>query len=161
VTKHGAPVEDMSTSTNEGGNSCGAVFVEVRVDARYGRVRVTRVVGAYDCGRVLNRRTARSQVIGGMTWGISTALMEHTTYDGRSARVTNPNMSTYLVAVNADVPNLQVLFVDEPDPVSTALGARGFGETPMTGVPAAIGNAIFHATGRRVRDLPITQDKLL
>jgi len=161
VTKHGTPVENTSTSTNEGGNSCGAVFVEVRVDARYGRVRVTRVVGAYDCGRVLNRRTARSQVIGGMTWGISTALMEHTTYDARTARVTNPNMSTYLLAVNADVPDLQVLFVDKPDPVSTALGARGFGETPMTGVPAAIGNAIYHATGRRVRDLPITQDKLL
>ncbi|MFI6096454.1 xanthine dehydrogenase family protein molybdopterin-binding subunit [Lentzea sp. NPDC051213] len=161
VTKHGAPVENTATSSNVGGNSCGAVFCEVRVDARYGRVRVTKMVGAYDCGRVLNRRTARSQVIGGMTWGISTALMEHTMYDGRTARVTNPNMSTYLVAVNADVPNLQVLFVDKPDPVSTALGARGFGETPMTGVPAAIGNAIYHATGRRVRDLPITQDKLL
>lgn len=161
VTRHGAPVENTATSTNEPGNSCGAVFAEVRVDPRYGRVRVTRVVGAYDCGRVLNRQTARSQVIGGMTWGIGTALMEHTTYDDRTARVTNPNMSTYLLAVNADVPDLEVLFVDKPDPVSTALGARGFGECPMTGVPAAIGNAIHHATGRRVRDLPITQDKLL
>jgi xanthine dehydrogenase YagR molybdenum-binding subunit len=161
VTKHGAPVENTATSTNEAGNSCGAVFVEVRIDARYGRVRVTRVVGAYDCGRVLNRQTARSQVIGGMTWGIGTALMEHTTYDHHTARVTNPNLSTYLVAVNADVPELEVMFVDKPDPVSTALGARGFGECPMTGVPAAIGNAIYHAIGRRVRDLPITQDKLL
>jgi xanthine dehydrogenase YagR molybdenum-binding subunit len=161
VARHGAPVENTATSTNEPGNSCGAVFVEVKVDARYGRVRVTRVVGAYDCGRVLNRQTARSQVIGGMTWGIGTALMEHTTYDERTARVTNPNLSTYLLAVNADVPDLEVLFVDKPDPVSTALGARGFGECPMTGVPAAIGNAIYHATGRRVRDLPITQDKLL
>ncbi|WP_328611686.1 molybdopterin-dependent oxidoreductase [Amycolatopsis sp. NBC_00345] len=161
VTKHGSPVENTASSMNEPGNSCGAVFVEVRVDARYRRVRVTRVVGAYDCGRVLNRQTARSQVIGGMTWGIGTALMEHTRYDDRTARVANPTLSTYLVAVNADVPELEVLFVDKPDPVSTALGARGFGECPMTGVPAAIGNAIYHATGRRVRDLPITQDKLL
>ncbi|OXM43843.1 xanthine dehydrogenase family protein molybdopterin-binding subunit [Amycolatopsis alba] len=161
ISKHGSPVENTATSTNEPGNSCGAVFVEVKVDARYGRVRVTRMVGAYDCGRVLNRQTARSQVIGGMTWGIGTALMEHTTYDHRTARVTNPNLSTYLLAVNADVPDLDVMFVDKPDPVSTALGARGFGECPMTGVPAAIGNAIYHATGRRIRDLPITQDKLL
>lgn len=161
VTRHGAPVENTATNANEPGNSSGAVFVEVRVDPRYGRVRVTRVVGAYDCGRVLNQHTARSQVIGGMTWGISTALMEHTLYDQRTARVVNPNLSTYLLAVNADVPDLEVLFVDRPDPVSTALGARGFGECPITGVPAAIGNAIFHATGRRIRDLPFTQDKLL
>lgn len=161
VTRHGVPVENTASSTNQPGNSCGAVFVEVRVDARYGRVRVSRVVGAYDCGRVLNRHTARSQVIGGMTWGIGIALMEHTHYDRRTARVTNPTLSTYLVAVNADVPDLDVLFVDRADPVSNALGARGFGECPITGVPAAIGNAIYHATGRRVRDLPITQDKLL
>jgi xanthine dehydrogenase YagR molybdenum-binding subunit len=119
------------------------------------------MVAAHDCGRVLNRKTARSQAIGGLTWGISTALMEHTAYDHHTARVTNPNMSTYLLAVNADVPDLEVLFVDKPDPVSSALGARGFDECPMTGVPAAIGDAIYHVTGRRVRDLPITQDKLL
>jgi xanthine dehydrogenase YagR molybdenum-binding subunit len=162
VVRHGTPVENTATGpANAPGNSCGAVFAEVAVDARYSRVRVTRMVGAYDCGQVLNRQTARSQVIGGMTWGIGAALMEHTLYDEHTARVTNPNMSTYLLAVNADVPDLDVMFVDKPDPVSTALGARGFGECPMTGVPAAIGNAIFHATGRRVRDLPITQDKLL
>jgi len=161
VTRHGTPVENTATSNNEPGNSCGAVFVEVRVDPRYGRVRVSRVVGAYDCGRVLNQQTARSQVIGGMTWGIGTALMEHTLYDQRTARVVNPNMSTHLIAVNADVPDLDVMFVDKPDPVSTALGARGFGECPITGVPAAIGNAIYHATGQRLRDLPFTQDKLL
>jgi len=161
VTRHGAPVDNTANSNNEGGNSCGAVFCEVRVDPRYGRIRVTRLVGAYDCGRVLNQQTARSQVIGGMTWGIGIALMEHTLHDRRTARVVNPNMSTYLVAVNADVPDLDVMFVDKPDPVSTALGARGFGECPVTGVPAAIGNAIYHATGRRLRDLPFTQDKLL
>ncbi|MBP2328338.1 CO/xanthine dehydrogenase Mo-binding subunit [Kibdelosporangium banguiense] len=161
MARHGAPVENTSSMTNARGYSTGAVFVEVRVDPRYGRVRVTRGVGAYDAGRVLNRQTARSQVIGGFTWGIGNALMEHTVLDRRTARVVNPNLSAYLLAVNADVPDIQAIFVDKPDPVSTALGARGFGETPLTGVPAAIGNAIFHATGRRLRDLPFTQDKLL
>jgi xanthine dehydrogenase YagR molybdenum-binding subunit len=161
MARHGAPVENTSSMTNARGYSTGAVFVEVRVDPRYGRVRVTRGVGAYDAGRVMNRQTARSQVIGGFTWGIGNALMEHTVLDRRTARVVNPNLSTYLLAVNADVPDIQAIFVDKPDPVSTALGARGFGETPITGVPAAIGNAIFHATGRRIRDLPFTQDKLL
>jgi len=87
--------------------------------------------------------------------------MEHTLVDPSSARVVNPNLSTYLVPVCADVPSVEALFVDRPDPSSTALGARGFGETPITGVPAAIGNAIFHATGRRLREVPFTQDKLL
>ncbi|GAA2826968.1 xanthine dehydrogenase family protein molybdopterin-binding subunit [Crossiella cryophila] len=161
LTRHGAAVEHLASGTNEPGNSTGAVFVEVRVDPRYGRVRVSRMVGAYDCGRVLNRHTARSQAIGGLAWGIGNALMEHTVYDRRTARVVNPNLSTYLLAVNADIPDPEILFVDKADPVSTALGARGFGECPITGVPAAIGNAIFHATGRRLRDLPFTQDKLL
>jgi xanthine dehydrogenase YagR molybdenum-binding subunit len=161
MARHGAPVENTSSMTNARGYTTGAVFVEVRVDPRYGRVRVTRGVGAYDAGRVLNHQTASSQVIGGFTWGIGNAMMEHTVRDRRTARVVNPNLSTYLLPVNADVPDIQALFVNKPDPVSTALGARGFGETPITGVPAAIGNAIFHATGRRIRDLPITQDKLL
>ena len=161
LARHGVPVENTATASNVPGYTTGAVFVEVRVDPRYGRVRVTRVVGAYDVGRVLNRQTARSQVIGGATWGIGHALLEHTVRDRRTARVVNPSLSSYLVAVNADVPDIQAYFVDKPDPVSTALGARGFGECPITGVPAAIGNAVFHATGRRIRDLPITQDKLL
>ncbi|WP_158842886.1 xanthine dehydrogenase family protein molybdopterin-binding subunit [Saccharothrix deserti] len=161
MARHGAPVQNTSSMTNARGYSTGAVFVEVRVDPRYGRVRVTRGVGAYDAGRVMNHKTARSQVIGGFTWGIGNALMEHTVLDRRTARVVNPNLSTYLLAVNADVPEIDAIFVNKPDPVSTALGARGFGETPITGVPAAIGNAIFHATGRRIRDLPFTQDKLL
>jgi xanthine dehydrogenase YagR molybdenum-binding subunit len=137
------------------------VFVEVRVRPSLGTVRVTRVAGAYDPGRVLNRKTVRSQVIGGVTWGIGFALMEHTLVDPATARVVNPNLSTYLVPVCADVPSVEALFVDRPDPSSTALGARGFGETPFTGVPPAIGNAIFHATGRRLRDVPFTLDKLL
>jgi xanthine dehydrogenase YagR molybdenum-binding subunit len=162
LRRHGRPVETVATVENTPGHTYGAVFVEVRVHRRYGSVRVTRVVGGYDVGRVLNRRTLRSQVIGGVTWGIGYALMEHTMVDQRSGRVINPNLSTYLVPVNADAPpSIEALFVDEPDPGSAGLGAKGFGETPITGVAVAIGNAIFHATGRRLRDLPFTQDKLL
>ena len=162
MRRHGRPVEVVATVENTSGNTYGAVFVEVRVHRRYGNVRVTRVVGAYDVGRVLNRRTLRSQVIGGVTWGIGFALMEHTLVDQATGRVVNPNLSTYLVPVNADAPpSIEALFVDEPDPGSTGLGAKGFGETPITGVAVAIGNAIYHATGRRLRDVPFTQDKLL
>ncbi|GGW95834.1 carbon-monoxide dehydrogenase large subunit [Streptomyces malachitofuscus] len=143
------------------GYSTGAVFVEVRVDPLLGRIRVTRVVGCYDPGTVLNRKTARSQVLGGIIWGIGFTLFEHTLVDPATARIVNPNLSGYLIPVNADVPDIQVQFIDRPDPASDALGARGFGETPMTGVTAAIANAVFHATGKRVRDLPLTQDKLL
>ncbi|WP_231648263.1 xanthine dehydrogenase family protein molybdopterin-binding subunit [Saccharothrix sp. NRRL B-16348] len=161
VGRHGRPVETTGTLLNAPGHSWGAVFLEVRVHARLGSVRVTRVVTAHDLGRVMNRRTARGQVLGGVTWGIGHALMEHTAYDRSTARVVNPNLSTYLVPVCADTPAVESHFVDHQDPDSTALGARGFGETPITGVPAAIGNAVYHATGRRVRDLPITRDKLL
>ncbi|MCK2239631.1 MULTISPECIES: xanthine dehydrogenase family protein molybdopterin-binding subunit [unclassified Crossiella] len=161
LTRHGKAVESTGSSANTPNYTTGAVFVEVRVDPRYGKVTVSRVVGAYDPGRVLNRRTAHSQAIGGAIWGIGFALMEHAVVDPAHARIMNATLSTYLMPVNADVPEIETHFVDEPDPTSAALGARGFGETPMTGVPAAIGNAVFHATGRRIRDLPITQDKLL
>jgi xanthine dehydrogenase YagR molybdenum-binding subunit len=162
VRRHGKPVEVVATVENTPGHTYGAVFIEVRVHRRYGNVRVTRVVGAYDVGRVLNRRTLRSQVIGGVTWGIGFALMEHTMVDQATGRVVNPNLSTYLVPVNADAPpSIEALFVDIPDPGSAGLGAKGFGETPITGVAVAIGNAIYHATGRRLRDVPFTQDKLL
>jgi xanthine dehydrogenase YagR molybdenum-binding subunit len=116
----------------------------------------------YDTGTVLNLRTATSQAIGGAVWAVGFTLMEHTVVDPTLARIVNPNLSTYLVPVNADIPDVQIEFVDRPDAAAAdALGARGFGETPMTGVTAAIANAIHHATGRRVRDLPITQDRLL
>ncbi|MEV4315783.1 xanthine dehydrogenase family protein molybdopterin-binding subunit [Actinocrispum sp. NPDC049592] len=161
MSRHGNVVATTAQTPSTPGYTTGAVFVEVRIDPRSGRVRVTRAVGAYDPGRVMNRKTARSQVIGGITWGIGFALMEQTVVDQRTARIVNPNLSGYLIPVNADVPDIQALFVDKPDPGSPALGARGFGEVPITGVPAAIGNAVFHATGRRIRDLPITQDKLL
>ncbi|MDH6513772.1 xanthine dehydrogenase YagR molybdenum-binding subunit [Streptomyces sp. SAI-135] len=163
VVGHGGKPLDFTVGpTNTPlGYSVGAVFVEVRVDPWLGRVRVTRVVGCYDPGTVLNRKTARSQVLGGVIWGIGFTLFEHTLVDAATARIVNPNLSGYLIPVNADVPDIQVQFIDRPDPASDALGARGFGETPMTGVTAAIANAVFHATGKRVRDLPITQDKLL
>jgi len=161
MRRHGKPVEGNGTTANVAGYTTGAVFIEVRVDSRVGRVRVTRAVTAHDPGRVMNRRTARGQVIGGVTWGIGYALMEHTVIDRRTARIANPNLSTYLIPVSADIPEIETLFVDQPDPGSQALGAKGFGETPITGVPAAIGNAVYHATGRRIRELPITQDKLL
>ncbi|MDT0386024.1 xanthine dehydrogenase family protein molybdopterin-binding subunit [Streptomyces dubilierae] len=163
VVGHGGkPLDFAVEPTNTPlGYSVGAVFVEVRVDPLLGRVRVTRVVGCYDPGTVLNRKTARSQVLGGVIWGIGFTLFEHTLVDPATARIVNPNLSGYLMPVNADVPDIQVQFIDRPDPASDALGARGFGETPMTGVTAAIANAVFHATGKRVRDLPITQDKLL
>ncbi|MFD0853874.1 molybdopterin cofactor-binding domain-containing protein, partial [Actinomadura adrarensis] len=144
-----------------GGHTFGAVFLEVRIRPRLGSLRVSRVVTAYDLGRVLNRRTAYGQVMGGVTWGIGFALFEHTMVDPSTARIVNPNLSTYLVPVNADTPKLEVMFVDRAIGDSDALGARGFGETPGTGVPAAISNAIYHATGRRLRDVPFTQDKLL
>jgi xanthine dehydrogenase YagR molybdenum-binding subunit len=161
MARHGSSVEAGGSKVNTGGHTFGAVFVEVRIHPRLGSVRVSRAVTAYDLGRVLNHRTARGQVMGGVTWGLGFALMEHTMVDPHTARVVNPNLSTYLVPVNADTPELEVIFLDRPDSGSTALQARGFGETPGTGVPAAIGNAIYHATGRRLRDVPFTRDKLL
>ncbi|KAA2250752.1 xanthine dehydrogenase family protein molybdopterin-binding subunit [Solihabitans fulvus] len=160
VSRHGKPVEATGSFLNVPGYTTGASFIEVRVDPWLGRVRVTRAVAAYDIGRVMNHRTARSQVLGGMIWGVGYALTEHTMIDRHTARIVNPNLSGYLVPVNADAPKIEAFFVDKPDPTSP-VGAKGFGEAPITGVPAAISNAIYHATGRRIRDLPITQDKLL
>jgi xanthine dehydrogenase YagR molybdenum-binding subunit len=159
---YGKPIEVTLTPPDAPlGYSTGAAFVEVRVDPRIGRVRVSRIVGVFDPGRVLNHKTLRSQAIGGAVWAIGFTLSEHTMVDPATARILNTNLSGYLVPVNADVPHINVSFIDKPDPDSAALGARGFGETPMTGVTAAIANAVFHATGRRIRTLPITQDRLL
>ncbi|WP_210571754.1 xanthine dehydrogenase family protein molybdopterin-binding subunit [Streptomyces sp. GESEQ-4] len=162
LTRHAEPVEATTDPVPiPHGYSVGAEFAEVRVDPRVGRVRVTRMLGAYDAGRVLNRRTIRSQAIGGVVCAVGFALTEHTLVDPHQARIVNPNLSGYLLPVNADIPHVQTIFIDEPDPTSEALNARGFGETPGTGMTAAIGNAIYHATGRRIRDLPITPDKLI
>jgi len=139
----------------------GALFVEVRVDPQLGTIRVSRVVGAYGAGRVLNPKTARSQLIGGITFGMGMALMEHTITDPRNGRYLNADLAEYHIPVNADVPPMEICFVDEVDPHVAPIGTKGIGEIGMTGVAAAIGNAVYHATGVRVRDLPITLDKLL
>jgi xanthine dehydrogenase YagR molybdenum-binding subunit len=142
-------------------HSFGADFVEVRVDEDLGRVRVARVVAAFAAGRILNAKTARSQFLGGLVWGIGMTLQEHTVRDLRTARVVTRDLADYHVPVNADVPVLDVISVDEDDPHVNEVGAKGIGEIGITGITAAIANAVFHATGRRVRDLPITLDKLL
>ncbi|MBC7636009.1 MAG: xanthine dehydrogenase family protein molybdopterin-binding subunit [Acetobacteraceae bacterium] len=139
----------------------GAQFAEVRIDPDLRTVKISRWVGAYDCGRVINPQTARSQLIGGIVFGIGMALMEETRVDAATGRTINANISEYLVPVNADIPVIETIFVEAPDLVTTELGVKGIGELPMVGVAAAIANAIYHATGTRVRDLPIRLDNLL
>jgi xanthine dehydrogenase YagR molybdenum-binding subunit len=140
----------------------GAHFVEVRVDELLGRVRVTRVVSAIGAGRVLNERTARSQVLGGVIWGIGQALMEQTVLDQALGKVLNANFWGYYVPVNADAPpEIEPVWVEFDDPHINVLSVKGIGEITCIGVEAAVANAVAHATGRRVRDLPITIDKLL
>jgi xanthine dehydrogenase YagR molybdenum-binding subunit len=147
--------------TNFAFQSFGAQFCEVKVDEQLGRVCVTRWVGAFDPDRVLNPKTARSQVLGGIIMGIGAALMEHTVYDRRTARPVTDNLADYAVPVHADAPQIDACFIDQPDPHINTLGCRGIGELSITGTAAAIANAVHHATGKRVRDLPITPDKLL
>jgi xanthine dehydrogenase YagR molybdenum-binding subunit len=139
----------------------GAQFVEVRVDPDFGTVRVARVVGSFAAGWIINPKTARSQAIGGMVGGLGMALLEEMVWDGRNGRVVNANLADYLVPVNADVPALEAFFLDEHDGHVNSLGAKGLAELALVGVAAAVANAVYHATGKRVRDLPITPDKLL
>jgi xanthine dehydrogenase YagR molybdenum-binding subunit len=142
-------------------HSFGAVFAEVQVDPDLYEVRVRRLVGAYGAGRIINPRTSHSQIVGGMVMGIGMALMEKTEVDQRTGRVPNANLAEYLVPVHADVRELDAVFVDEIDPEISALGAKGLAEIGVVGVAPAIANAVFHATGKRIRELPITIDKLL
>jgi xanthine dehydrogenase YagR molybdenum-binding subunit len=141
--------------------SFGAQFCEVRVDEDLGLVRVERMLGIFGVGRVLNAKTARSQLVGGMIGGIGMALLEGTWTDPRFGRFVNANMADYLVPVNADIRNVDAIWVDEADPHVNVIGAKGLGEIPIVGVAAAIANAVYNATGVRVRELPITSEKLL
>jgi xanthine dehydrogenase YagR molybdenum-binding subunit len=140
-------------------NVHSAIFAEVKVDDQLGVIRVTRVVSAVAAGQILNTKTAASQILGGVVWGIGMALHEETLVDHRFGRIMNANIAEYHVPVNADVHDIKVIFVDEPDD-SNRLGMKGLGEIGIVGVAAAIANAVYHATGKRVRDLPITLDKL-
>lgn len=139
----------------------GAVFAEVAVDELLNTVRVRRMYGCYDAGRIINPKLAHSQAIGGMVGGIGMALLEGTQLDHRDGRIVNANMSDYLVPVNADVPALDAAFLAAEDTIADPLGVKGLGELVIVGVPAAVANAVFNATGKRVTDLPIRLEKLL
>ena len=141
-------------------HSHGAMFCEVRVNAVTGEVRVSRFLGSFDCGRILNAKTAASQFRGGIIMGLGLALMEEAQFDKRTGRIMNPSLAEYHVPVQMDVPEIGVMWTDEPDP-HAPMGARGIGEIGITGVGAAVANAVYNATGKRVRDLPVTLDKTL
>jgi xanthine dehydrogenase YagR molybdenum-binding subunit len=141
-------------------NTHSAIFAEVKVDEQLGVIRVTRVVNAVAAGRIINLKTGRSQIMGGVVWGIGMALHEETLIDQKFGRIMNPNVAEYHMPVNADVHDIEVIFVDEPDELINPLGMKGLGEIGIVGVASAIANAVYHATGKRVRDLPITLDKL-
>ncbi len=150
------PTEDPTRAHN----THSAVFAEVKVDEQIGVIRVTRVVSAVAAGRILNTKTASNQVLGSVVWGVGMALQEETQIDHRFGRVMNANIAEYHVPVNADIQEIKVIFVDEKDD-SNPLGVKGLGEIGIVGVAAAVANAVYHATGKRVRDLPITLDKIL
>ena len=150
------PLEVMHWSMH----SHGAMFCEVRVNAVTGETRVGRFLGSFDCGRILNPKTAASQFRGGIIMGLGLALMEETEFDERNGRVMNPSLAEYHVPVHMDVPEIEIMWTDIPDP-RAPMGAHGVGEIGITGVGAAVANAVYNATGKRVRDLPITLDKTM
>jgi xanthine dehydrogenase YagR molybdenum-binding subunit len=158
VKERGSDFKDDSAHAR---NTHSAIFAEVKIDEELGVIRVTRVVNAVAAGRILNTKTAHSQVMGGVVWGIGMALHEEAVIDHAFGRVMNANIAEYHVPVNADVHDIEVIFVEEPDALINPLGIKGVGEIGIVGVAAAIANAVYHATGKRVRDLPITLDKLL
>jgi xanthine dehydrogenase YagR molybdenum-binding subunit len=142
-------------------HSFGAVFAEVAIDPDVGTIRVRRALGAYGAGRIVNPLLASSQCTGGMIGGIGMALMEQTALDARDGRPVNAHMADYLMPVNLDIGHLEALFVDEDDPHINALGVKGLGEIALVGMAPAIANAIHHATGKRVRYLPIRIEDVL
>lgn len=139
----------------------GAQFAEARVNADTGEIRVPRLLGVFAAGRIINPRTARSQFIGGMTMGLSMALHETSVMDPQVGQVVNHDLAGYHIAANADVTSIEAHWLDEYDPYVNAMGSKGIGEIGIVGTAAAVANAVHHATGVRVRDLPVTLDKLL
>ena len=156
----GAADPQPAQSATAPAGAFAAVFAEVRIDADLGVLRLAGLVSVIDAGRALNQKTARSQITGGAVMGIGMTLLEETVFDPGTGRIANATFGDYLVPVNADVPDIDVVFVGEPDTFSP-IGAKRLGEIGTVGVSAAIANAVYHATGRRIRSLPITLDKLL
>ena len=161
LEQHANSAPDSKTRDKYSCYTHSAIFAEVKVDADFGTVRVTRVVNAVAGGRILNPKTARSQIVGGVVWGIGMALHEESLLDHKLGRFMNHNLAEYHVPANADVPDIDVIFVDEHDTIVNPLGVKGLGEIGIVGTAAAIANAVFHATSKRVRDLPITLDKVM
>jgi len=161
IEGRGQAVSDPAVQERFAMYAHGAVFAEVKVDPALGQVRVARLVGAFAAGRVINPRLVRSQYLGGMIWGVSFALHENAVMDPRSGRVMNANLAEYRVPVNADVPSIEAILVEEHDPHVNPLGIKGVGEIGITGTTGAIANAVWHATGVRVRRLPIAIERLL
>lgn len=139
----------------------GAHFAEVAVDCDTGEIRLRRMLGVFAAGRILNAKTARSQMIGGMTWGVGAALMEENALDPRYGQFVHRDLVEYHVPVHADVPDIDAIFLEERDDKGNPLGAKGIGELGICGAGAAVANAVYNATGIRIRDYPITLDKLL
>jgi xanthine dehydrogenase YagR molybdenum-binding subunit len=161
IEARGNGAADPAAQTNYAMHAHGAVFAEVKVDPDLGQVRVSRMIGAFAAGRVINPRMVKSQLLGGMIWGVSFALHEQAIIDRRSGRILNANLGEYHVPVNADVPQMEALTVDEVDPHVNALGIKGVGEIGITGSAGAVANAVWHATGIRVRRFPIRIEDLV
>jgi xanthine dehydrogenase YagR molybdenum-binding subunit len=161
IEGRGTGASDPAAQSAYAMHAHGAVFAEVKVDPELGQIRATRLVGAFAAGRVINPRLVRSQYFGGMIWGVSFALHEHAVIDRRTGRTMNANLADYHVPVNADVPSLEALLIDEYDPHVNALGIKGVGEIGVTGSAGAVANAVWHATGIRVRRFPIRIDDLV
>jgi xanthine dehydrogenase YagR molybdenum-binding subunit len=161
IEGQGASATTMGVPSSYAMHAHGAVFAEVKVDPDLAQMRVTRLVGAFAAGRIINPRLVHSQLNGGMIWSVSFALHEQAIMDPRSGRPMNPNLAEYRIPVNADVPSLEAILVEEHDPHVNELGIKGVGEIGVTGTAGAIANAVWHATGVRVREFPITLDKLL
>jgi CO/xanthine dehydrogenase Mo-binding subunit len=160
ITAHGERNPQANGASPPPNGSFAARFAEVRVDADLGLLRVARIVSAIDAGRILNKKLARSQIIGGTVMGIGMTLLEETVFDPQTGRIANATFGDYLIPANADVPDLDVVFVGTPDTVRP-IGIKGMGEISGVGLSAAIANAAYHATGRRIRSLPITIEQLL